>query len=57
MTSAGVIPRRQQGSPVRARGSTPGVKTTAESCAKREAVVGAQQKRALAVLTGGRAAS
>jgi hypothetical protein len=29
----------------------------AESYAKREAVAGAQQKRALAVLTGGRAAS
>ena len=32
-------------------------KTTAESYAKREAVAGAQQKRALAVLTGGRLAS
>ena len=32
-------------------------RTTAESYAKREAVAGAQQKRALAVLTGGRAAS
>src|SRR3954469_23914643 len=32
-------------------------KTTAESYAKREAVVGAQQKRALAVLTGGKLAS
>jgi hypothetical protein len=29
-------------------------KTTAESYAKREAVAGAQQKRALAVLTGGK---
>ena len=32
-------------------------KTTAESYAKRESVAGAQQKRALAVLTGGRLAS
>ncbi len=32
-------------------------KTTAESYAKREAVAGAQQKRALAVLTGGKLAS
>lgn len=32
-------------------------KTTAESYAKREAVADAQQKRALAVLTGGRIAS
>jgi hypothetical protein len=32
-------------------------RTTAESYAKRDAVAGAQQKRALAVLTGGRAAS
>ena len=32
-------------------------KTIAESYAKREAVAGAQQKRALAVLTGGRLAS
>jgi hypothetical protein len=32
-------------------------KTTAAHYAKREAVAGAQQKRALAVLTGGRAAS
>jgi integrase len=31
--------------------------TTAESYAKREAVAGAQQKRALAVLTGGKLAS
>jgi len=31
--------------------------TTATHCAKREAVAGAQQKRALAVLTGGRLAS
>jgi hypothetical protein len=32
-------------------------KTTAESYAKREAVAGAQQKRALTVLTGGKLAS
>jgi hypothetical protein len=35
----------------------PAIKTTAESYAKREAVADAQQKRALAVLTGGRLAS